>query len=210
MRIIGNILWHFPFFGFVTAFLTFILGCILVLLVITAPLGLGLIQLAKFELLPFNYEMIDKSEIRKVENSTWEKFSFVIMILYYPFGILVALLTVIQIAFLFISILGIPMALVMAKSLSTYLNPVNKICVPRGVKDIIAQKKAEAVLNQHAEIKAAKNTETASDNNIDSVTTKNTETASENPNSEAASDKKTEIAATQNTETALDTKNTKC
>ena len=48
MRTLGNILWHFPFFGFVTALLAFLVGTLLTLLVIPAPIGLGLIQLSKF------------------------------------------------------------------------------------------------------------------------------------------------------------------
>ncbi len=61
MRTLGNILWHFPFFGFVNALTTFIVE--------------------------------------------------------------------------------IPVALVLAKSVGTYFNPVNKKCVPQVVADDIARKK---------------------------------------------------------------------
>ena len=56
MRLLGNILWHFPFFGFVTSFFTFLTGGFLVLTVVGAPIGLGLIQHSKFLLSPFLQE----------------------------------------------------------------------------------------------------------------------------------------------------------
>lgn len=52
MRTLGNILWHFPFLGFLSALGTFLLGVILLITIIGAPLGLGLIQLSKFLLCP--------------------------------------------------------------------------------------------------------------------------------------------------------------
>ena len=48
MRTLGNVLWHFPFFGFLTALLTFLCGLILMILVIPAPIGRGLVEHAKF------------------------------------------------------------------------------------------------------------------------------------------------------------------
>lgn len=48
------------------------------------------------------------------------------------------------------TIIGIPVAIVLAKSLSTYLNPVNKICVTSDVRAIIARQKAEAIMQKHA------------------------------------------------------------
>ena len=48
MKTLGNILWHVPFLGFLTALGTFLVGGLLVITVIGAPLGLGLIQLSKF------------------------------------------------------------------------------------------------------------------------------------------------------------------
>ena len=47
MKTIGNILWHFPFFGFVTAICTWLFGAILTATVIAAPIGLGLMEYGK-------------------------------------------------------------------------------------------------------------------------------------------------------------------
>ena len=65
MRTFGNILWHFPFFGFLTALSNFIIGGILTITVIGSPIGLGLIQLAKFQLTPFSNQMVDESLVGK-------------------------------------------------------------------------------------------------------------------------------------------------
>jgi len=60
MRTLGNILWHVPFLGFLTALVTFLFGGLLVIPVIGAPIGLGLIQFSKFLLAPFSFAMISK------------------------------------------------------------------------------------------------------------------------------------------------------
>ena len=149
MRTLGNILWHFPFFGFITALFVFLLGGLLVVTVIGAPIGLGLIQLSKFLLSPFSSAMVSKKRMNKEQNKLWESFSFIVRILYFPFGLLLCALTVFQIAALFISIIGIPTALVLAKSLGTYFNPVHKVCVPIAVRNELERRKAQEQVSSH-------------------------------------------------------------
>jgi uncharacterized membrane protein YccF (DUF307 family) len=146
MRTLGNIIWHFPFLGFLTAFWTFLIGGILVITVIGSPIGMGLIQLSKFMLTPFSSEMVNKSDITD-QNKLWKAFGLIIRIIYFPFGLVLAIWTICQIIGLFISILGIPVALVLAKALGTYFNPVNKVCVPVEVSEEIRRKKARARVN---------------------------------------------------------------
>lgn len=143
MRTLGNIIWHFPFLGFITAFWTFIVGGLLVITVVGSPIGLGLIQLAKFMLTPFSCEMVDKSDIKK-QNYLWKAFGIFVRILYFPFGLVLAILTLCQIIGLVISIIGFPVALVLAKSLGTYFNPVNKVCLPVEYPGEIRKNKARA------------------------------------------------------------------
>lgn len=141
MRTLGNILWHFPFFGFINAFITFLVGILLVITVVGSPLGLGLIQLSKFLLTPFSSAMVDKKKLETKRNDLWEIFGIFVRIIYFPIGLILSVVTIIQIAGLFVSIIGIPVAIVMAKSLGTYFNPVNKKCVPQEVADEIARKR---------------------------------------------------------------------
>lgn len=142
MRTLGNIIWHFPLFGFVTAFFTFLTGGFFVLTVVGAPIGLGLIQHAKFLLSPFSSRMISDSKIDKEKSTLWTILSIVAFVIYFPVGLIVTMVTVVQIMILFISIIGIPVAVVLAKSLSTYFNPINKICVSVEMANEIAKRQA--------------------------------------------------------------------
>src|SRR5262249_43242875 len=135
VRTLGNILWHFPFFGFVTAILVFLFGLLLTITVIAAPIGLGLMEHGKFLMAPFSRAVVSKSELDIDQTPLWQMSSALIMLIYLPFGLILCLISVMQIAGLFVSIVGIPVALVVAKSLGVYLNPVNKICVPQAVSD---------------------------------------------------------------------------
>lgn len=142
-------MWHVPFLGFLSALGTFLIGGLLVITVIGSPLGLGLIQLSKFLLAPFSNEMISKKDLKADQNKLWQAFGIIIRILYFPFGLILAIVTVVQIAGLFVSIVGIPVALVLAKSLGTYFNPVSKVCVPKAVADEVAAQKAKEQVEKH-------------------------------------------------------------
>lgn len=51
MRILGNIIWFFMA-GWILAILTYLSGLILTVLVVTAPVGLGLWNMANFYFCP--------------------------------------------------------------------------------------------------------------------------------------------------------------
>lgn len=148
MRTLGNILWHVPFLGFMNALTTFLIGGLFVITVIGAPIGLGLMQLSKFLLTPFSSGMINKRDLNQEQNQAWQTFGLIVRILYFPFGLLLAVVTVFQIAGLFITIIGIPVALVLAKSLGTFFNPVNKTCVSKAVADEVDSRKAKAQVDK--------------------------------------------------------------
>jgi uncharacterized membrane protein YccF (DUF307 family) len=149
IRVLGNILWHFPFFGFLSAIGTFLIGGLLFITIIGVPIGLGLFQLGKFLFSPFSSAMVDRKELKQQDDYAWNLFGLIIRVLYFPFGLVLALATICQIAGLFITIVGIPIALVLAKSLGTYFNPVNKVCVPVAVRDEIAKRKAQEQITNH-------------------------------------------------------------
>lgn len=143
MRLLGNILWHFPFLGFLSALGAFLFGSLLVLLVIPAPIGFGLIQYSRFLLAPFSYEMVSKNDLGIKQNQVWQVYSFIIMLLYLPFGILAAVATALQAIALCLTVVGLPVGLVLIKSLETYINPVGKVCVPTAIAQHVANGKAE-------------------------------------------------------------------
>ena len=149
MKTLGNIIWHIPFLGFLSSLVTFLIGSLLVLTVVGAPIGLGLIQLSKFLMAPFSNSMVSKNDLNVDQNQLWKSFGIIVRILYFPFGLFLTIITVFQIVGLFISIIGIPVALILAKSLSTYLNPVGKTCVPNAVADELENRKAKADIDKH-------------------------------------------------------------
>lgn len=148
MKTLGNILWHFPFFGFVSTSLVYLMGLILTATVIAAPIGLGLMEFGKFLFAPFGRAMVSKSQLNVEQNPTWKTYSTIIMIIYLPFGLIMAFVAVIQVLALCLTIVGIPVALVIAKSLGTFVNPVNKKCVHSAVRDELERRNAQAALKQ--------------------------------------------------------------
>ena len=130
MRTIANILWHIPFLGFLNALYALLLGFLLTVLVIPAPIGLGLIQYGKFLMFPFSTRMVPVSETGASRNPLWATYSFIIMIIYLPFGLFAFIFGLMQCLCLAVTIVGLPLAYIVFKSLGTYLNPVGKVCVP--------------------------------------------------------------------------------
>lgn len=147
MRTLANILWHFPFFGFISAALTFLWGLLLTVTVVGAPLGKGMIEYSKFLLAPYSRNMINEKELNIEHSEAWNNYSTIVKIIYIPFGALHALLIIIQLGLLIITIIGIPLAIVLAKSISTIVNPVGKVCVSSGVADEINKRKSKDELD---------------------------------------------------------------
>lgn len=141
-----NILWHFPFFGFLFAFFYALFGAILCCTVVLYPVGLGFFQIARFLLTPFSSALVTRKEldlVRPEERSTAAAaFSTVITILYFPFGLIAAAGALFAMIGEFLSIIGIPCGIVWFKALPAIFMPVGKICVPKAVADEIARIKA--------------------------------------------------------------------
>ena len=149
LKTLGNILWHFPFFGFLNAIAVYLVGLLLTATVIASPIGLGLMEFGKFLFAPFGRAMVSKSDLATEQNKAWKAYSTVVMILYLPFGLILSVAAIVQVGLLFITIVGIPVALVIAKSLGTYWNPVNKKCVHLAVAEELERRKGEAAIHRH-------------------------------------------------------------
>ncbi|GEM_PF-494860 len=149
MKTLGNILWHFPFFGFISAAIVYLFGLLFTATVVGAPVGLGLMEFGKFLLAPFGHAMVSKSDLNIDQNKAWKTYSTIVMILYFPFGLFFAIVSLVQVFFLCITIVGIPVALVIAKSLGTYLNPVNKKCVSSAVAAELERRKGVAEVEKY-------------------------------------------------------------
>jgi len=149
MRTLGNIIWHIPFLGFLMAIWVFIFGSLLTITIVASPIGLGLIEYSKFLFTPFSKAMVSKSDLNIEQNKLWKVYSTIVRVLYFPFGLIYFIIGIFQVAGLFISIIGIPCAIVVAKSLGTYFNPVNKKCVPIAVKQELENRKAQDEVKKH-------------------------------------------------------------
>ena len=147
MRALGNVLWHFPFLGFLSATVTYLLGLLLTATVIAAPIGLGVMELGKFMYLPFGRALVKKSDLVETRSKAWQTYSTVIMILYLPLGLALSVVAALQVIGLCITIIGIPAGIVIAKSIGTYFNPVDKKCVSQAVADELERKKAQAQID---------------------------------------------------------------
>jgi len=147
MRALGNVLWHFPFLGFLSAAVTYLLGLLLTATVIAAPIGLGVMELGKFMFVPFGRALVKKSDLVESRSKAWQTYSTVIMILYLPFGLVLSVVAAIQVIGLCITVIGIPVGIVIAKSIGTYFNPVGKKCVSQAVADELQRRKALAQID---------------------------------------------------------------
>ena len=63
MRLLFNIVW-WVLFGWLVALIFYVLGIVLTLLVVTAPVGLGLMEYGKFLLAPFSRDMISEAKFQ--------------------------------------------------------------------------------------------------------------------------------------------------
>ena len=149
MQALGNVLWNVPFMGFVNASMVYLFGLLITATGIGAPIGLGLMEYGKFLFAPFGREMVSKSELGAEQNKNWQRFSLVMSILWAPFGALMWMMAIVQIVLCSLSIIGFPVAVVVAKSLRTYFNPVNKKCVAASVKQELERKKGKEEINRY-------------------------------------------------------------
>lgn len=149
MRTLGNILWHIPFMGFISAIIVYLFGVLLVVSVIAAPIGLGLMEFGKFLFAPFGKAMVSQSELKSEQNLAWKTYATIVSIIYFPIGLIFVFMGIFQVVGLTFTFVGIPVALVIAKSLGTYLNPVNKKCVPVSVRDELDKRKAQMEIDLH-------------------------------------------------------------
>lgn len=153
MKTFLNIIWYFPYFGFLLAIPMALCGLFWCITIVGLPLGLGMLQIAKFLLYPHTHALVSKKEVNalrgKEQSTAWRVFNTIVTILYFPVGLFVAA-TYLMVALLdFITIIGIPNGLVIVKMLGAVFNPVNKVCVPDYVSDHIQKSRDEQRLNQY-------------------------------------------------------------
>ena len=155
MRVLFNVLWHFPGLGFIAAVLFFLLGLIFTATVVLSPVGMGLLEYGKFLLAPCSRNMVRRKEVKGEHRSgTWRVWSSVLWVVYLPFGVVLSVLLIVSTAIFLVAsiptIVGVPLAAfqayIIAKSLGTALNPVEKKCVHYLVAEEAEREKAREKL----------------------------------------------------------------
>ena len=115
MRVLFNVLWHFPGLGFISALLAFLIGLILIATVVLSPMGMGLLEYAKFLLAPCSRNMVRRTDVAgKYKGWAWRVWSTVIWVVYLPLGVMLSVLVIINTAILLVmsipTIIGVPVA----------------------------------------------------------------------------------------------------
>ena len=154
MNTFWNVIWIFPYFGWIVAIFYGILGLCVCATVVGLPLGLGILQYSKFLFWPHGNAMISKADLEVITEKErplwWRVFAMIVRIIYFPFGVINAIMGVLVAAVYMLTIIGIPNGLVLMKSIGTLFNPVNKVCVPAALVNEIERTKA---LRQYAPVK---------------------------------------------------------
>lgn len=153
MRTFFNIIWWFPYCGFILALFNLLAGVLWCITIIGIPVGLGIFQIAKFQLAPHTRALVSKTDINEATdnemNSYWKYFALIVRILYFPFGVINAILLAVSIGLNCITLLGIPNGIALAKTFSSVFNPVHKVCVPRAVAEQLETMKAQKQLDKY-------------------------------------------------------------
>lgn len=131
--------------------MTYITGLIITIFVVSAPVGIGLMEYGKFLFAPFSREMISKSRFKLDANVNplWKAYSKIIMVIYVIFFKIWLVIGVVFAAIgQFFTIIGIPSAYILIKSLGTVFNPVGKKCISKYEADVLKTDKARKDLEK--------------------------------------------------------------
>jgi uncharacterized membrane protein YccF (DUF307 family) len=151
MRLLGNILWHIPFLGFLSALYMFLLGAFFTLTIVGAPIGAGLFELGCFYLAPFGNRMVDASllDTPLSRNPIWVTWGWVMTLLWLPFGLIACFFLTLQALAACLTIVGLPVGLAIFRSLNTILNPVGKTVISADLKQELARRYVEAQADRY-------------------------------------------------------------
>ena len=76
MKVLGNVIWHIPYLGFLIALIYAICGVFWCISIIGIPVGLGLFQLSLFMLTPFHKRLVSREDLEMLTGMDQRIFSF--------------------------------------------------------------------------------------------------------------------------------------
>jgi len=125
MRTLGNLIW-FVLYGWWLGTISAIIGLLFCLTVIGIPIGIASLQYAKLMYLPFGKEIVRESFIKGPQQNSFIKGTVytILNIIWLPFGLFLILISIPVIILNAVSIIGIPYAIILARSCKFMLWPV--------------------------------------------------------------------------------------
>ena len=127
MRSIYNVLWYFPFLGFLIAIYAAMFGLVFLFLF---PVGNGLLQLAKFYTAPFSFDMKRMADVCPSDQiKSYGALGVLMPMFWFPFALILAFTLAIPFLAYGASVVFLPASIVIARSLAFVFNPINATCV---------------------------------------------------------------------------------
>lgn len=143
MALLGNILW-FILGGWWNFLLYGFLGCVCCVTIIGIPIGKALFQYAKLMALPFGKVIVKETDIKGKENvaAVRRVGGTIANILWLPVGVISFILNIGLIVASAITIIGIPIAVVIAKSCTFLLWPVGARVITKQEAETLRMEKS--------------------------------------------------------------------
>lgn len=146
MALLGNIIW-FILIGWWSFLIYALSGVLCCITIIGIPIGKSMFQYAKLMALPFGKVIVKETDIKGVENVSKVRRvgGMIANILWLPFGICFFLASIVEIIGLAITIIGIPAAIVIAKSCKFLIWPIGaKVITQTEAQNIQIQRSVNA------------------------------------------------------------------
>jgi len=123
---IFNIIWFIFFFGWLQSLVFLVLAAIFAATIVGYPLAKSMMEMAKLSAFPFGKEVIKETELKGTQNiSTIRKIGGAIVnIVWFPIGLILAIIFIFFGILAFISILGIPVGIVYVRTAKFLISPV--------------------------------------------------------------------------------------
>jgi uncharacterized membrane protein YccF (DUF307 family) len=137
MSALLNLIW-FVFGGFILALIWLIFAGLFACTIVGLPLARAFLEFAKLNAFPFGKEVIRTTELKGSDNvSTFRKVVFIVLnIIWFPIGLILTVILLIMGIISFMTIIGIPVAVV-------YVRMGKFVLFPIGCR-VVSQKQAYA------------------------------------------------------------------
>ncbi len=143
MVILGNILW-FIFAGWWNFLVYAFCGCVCYITVIGIPIGKALFQYAKLMVLPYGKVIVRETDIKGKENvaAVRQVGGVIANLIWLPIGVILFICNVFLMIGAAVSIIGIPVAVVIARSSTFLIWPVGARVITKEEADVLRMEKS--------------------------------------------------------------------